>query len=64
MIKGVLLPPTNQNAQEFWLKITEVLRRLDTGIEVSRRAEETQIPLRVAQDAMTFAAEWMRIAFI
>lgn len=41
-----------------------LLRRLDLAVEVARRQEEIQIPLRVAQDAMTFAAEWMRIAFM
>jgi hypothetical protein len=31
------------------------------AIEVSRRTEEQQIPLKVAQDAVLFAAEWMRM---
>jgi hypothetical protein len=51
-----------QSAQEYWLKCSETLRRLDLAIEVSRRTEEQQIPLKVAQDAVLFAAEWMRIA--
>jgi hypothetical protein len=37
---------------------------LDVPIEIARRQEETQIPLKTAQDAMTFAAECMRIAFM
>jgi hypothetical protein len=38
------------------------LRRLDLAVEVARRAEESQIPLKAAEDAMTAAAEWLRIA--
>jgi hypothetical protein len=51
-------------AQDFWLKCSETLRRLDLAVETARREAETQVPLRVAQDATTFAAEWMRIAFM
>jgi len=29
-----------------------------------RRQEETEIPLKVGQDAVLAAAEWMRIAFM
>jgi hypothetical protein len=49
-------------AQTFWLKCSEVLRRLDLAIELSRRSEEEQIPLRKAQDAVLFVAEWLRIS--
>ena len=51
-------------ARIFWLKCSETLRRLDLAVEVARRQEETQIPLKVAQDAVLFTAEWMRIAFM
>jgi hypothetical protein len=40
------------------------LRRLDLAVETARREAETQVPLRVAQEAQTAAAEWMRIAFM
>ena len=50
------------DAQDFWLKCSETLRRLDLAVETARREAETQIPLRVAQDAVTFSAEWLRIA--
>jgi hypothetical protein len=53
-----------QACQEFWLKCSETLRPLDLAVEVARRQEETQIPLKVALDAIVFAAEWMRIAFM
>jgi hypothetical protein len=46
----------------LWLKCSETLRRLDLGVEIARRQEETQIPLRAAEDAIVAAAEWMRIA--
>ena len=52
-----------QAAQDFWLKCSETLRRLDLAIEISRRAEETQIPLRQAEETATAIAEWLRIAF-
>jgi hypothetical protein len=35
--------------QDFWLKCSETLRRLDLAIEVSRRAEETQLRFRCAR---------------
>jgi hypothetical protein len=37
---------------------------LDLAVETARREAETQIPLRVASEAQTAAAEWMRIAFM
>src|SRR5262245_50798319 len=49
--------------QDFWLKCSETLRRLDLAVETARREAETQVPLRVAQEAQTAAAEWMRISF-
>lgn len=51
-----------EKAQEFWLRCSETLRRLDLAVEVARRQEETQIPLKVAEDAVLASAEWMRIA--
>jgi hypothetical protein len=51
-----------QNTQELWLKIAEVLRRLDAGVAVSRRSEQEMIPLKTAQDAVTFVSEWLRIS--
>jgi hypothetical protein len=49
-------------AQTFWLRCSETLRRLDLAVEVARRQEETQIPLKEAQDAITAASEWLRIS--
>jgi hypothetical protein len=47
-------------AQTYWLKVGEVLRRLDRELEISRRRE--MIPLRTAQGAVTFVSEWLRIS--
>jgi hypothetical protein len=55
-------PVEVQAAQEFWLKCSETLRRLDLAVETARREAETQVPLRVACDAMTAASEWLRIS--
>jgi hypothetical protein len=51
-------------AQDFWLKCSETLRRLDLAVEIARRNEETQIPLKVAEQTATSIAEWLRIAFL
>jgi hypothetical protein len=51
-----------QNAQEFWLKIAEVLRRLDAGVAIARRSEQEMIPLKTAQDCVLFVSEWLRIS--
>jgi hypothetical protein len=48
--------------QTYWLKVAETLRRSDASIDLARRQAEVQIPLKAAQDAVLFAAEWMRIS--
>jgi hypothetical protein len=45
------------------LRCSETLRRLDLAVEVARRQEETQVPLRVAEDTITAATDWMQISF-
>jgi hypothetical protein len=37
---------------------------LDLAVETARREAETQVSLRVASEAQTAAAEWMRISFM
>jgi hypothetical protein len=49
-------------AQTYWLRVAEVLRRLDRELEISRRSEQEMIPLKTAQDAVTFVSEWLRIS--
>jgi hypothetical protein len=55
-------PVAIDSAETFWLRCSETLRRLDLAIEVSRRTEESQIPLRQAKDVVTCVTEWLRIA--
>jgi hypothetical protein len=52
-----------QDLQEFWLKCSETLRKLDLAVEMARRDAEEQVPKKLAQDISLFAAEWLRIAF-
>ena len=49
--------------QDFWLKCSEALRKLDLAIEMARRDAEEQVPKKLAQDISLFIAEWIRIAF-
>ena len=51
-----------QNTQELWLKIAEVLRRLDAGVAISRRDQQEMIPLKAAADCVTFVSEWLRVS--
>jgi hypothetical protein len=53
-----------QDAEEFWLKTSESLRKLDLAIDLARRQQEVQIPLREAQDIITFLSEWTRISLM
>jgi hypothetical protein len=39
-----------------------VLRRLDAGVAISRRSEQEMIPLKAAQDTITFVSEWLRVS--
>jgi len=51
-------------AQSFWLRVAEVLRRLDRELELSRRSEQEMIPLKDATDAIVAVSEWTRIALV
>jgi hypothetical protein len=55
-------PVEIENTQQFWVRCVESLRKLDLSIELARRETEQQISLKVAQDAITAATEWMRVA--
>ena len=50
-------------AQEFYLRSSETLRRLDLAVETERRNAEEQVPKRQAEDISLHIAEWLRIAF-
>jgi DNA-binding transcriptional MerR regulator len=56
-------PVVVREQQEFWLKCSETLRRLDLAVELARRNAEEQVPKRVAQETTLVVAEWLRIAF-
>jgi len=52
-----------QDLQDFWLKCSETLRKLDLAVEMARRDAEEQVPKKLAEDVSLFVAEWLRIAF-
>jgi hypothetical protein len=52
-----------QDLQDFWLKCSETLRKLDLAVEMARRDAEEQVPKKRAQDISLFIGEWLRIAF-
>jgi hypothetical protein len=52
-----------QAAQDFWLKCSETLRRLDLAVELARRDAEEQVPKRLACDVALAISDWLRIAF-
>lgn len=50
-------------AQEFYLRSSESLRRLDLAVETERRAAGEQVPKRQVGNASWQIAQWVRIAF-
>jgi hypothetical protein len=50
-------------AQEFYLRSSETLRRLDLAVETERRNAEEQVPKKQAEAISLHIAEWLRIAF-
>jgi hypothetical protein len=55
-------PIAVESAQTYWLRVAEVLRRLDRELEISRRSEQEMIPLKTAQDCVLFVSERLRIS--
>jgi transcriptional regulator with XRE-family HTH domain len=49
--------------QDFWLKCSETLRKLDLAVEMARRDAEEQIPKRLAEEISLHISEWLRISF-
>jgi len=49
--------------QEFYLRSSETLRRLDLAVETERRNAEEQIPLRQIEDIAAQISTWLRTAF-
>jgi hypothetical protein len=52
-----------QELQDFWLKCSETLRKLDLAVEMARRDAEEQVPKKLAEQISLHIAEWIRIAF-
>jgi hypothetical protein len=52
-----------QELQDFWLKCSETLRKLDLAVEMARRDAEEQVPKKLAQQISLYISEWLRIAF-
>jgi hypothetical protein len=50
-------------AQEFYLRASETLRRLDLAVETERRNAEEQVPQKQVEAVALYVAEWLRIAF-
>jgi hypothetical protein len=49
--------------QDFWLKCSETLRKLDLAVEMARRDAEEQVPKKLAEQISLHISEWLRIAF-
>jgi hypothetical protein len=49
--------------QEFYLRASESLRRLDAAIETERRAAGEQIPLREIEAVAAQISTWLRLSF-
>jgi hypothetical protein len=49
--------------QDFWLKCSETLRKLDLAVEMARRDAEEQVPKKLAESISLNISEWLRIAF-
>jgi hypothetical protein len=49
--------------QDFWLKCSETLRKLDLAVEMARRDAEEQVPKKLAESIALNISEWIRIAF-
>jgi hypothetical protein len=49
--------------QEFYLRSSETLRRLDLAVENERRNAEKQIPLRQIEDIAAQISTWLQTAF-
>jgi hypothetical protein len=50
-------------AQEFYLRSSETLRRLDLAVETKRRNAEEQVPMRQIEDTVLQIVTWLRLAF-
>jgi hypothetical protein len=56
-------PFKTRAAQEFYLKASEVLRRLDIAVLTERRQAGEQVPKFLVEQISTQISEWLRAAF-
>jgi hypothetical protein len=52
-----------KTCQEFYLRSSETLRRLDLAVETERRTILEQIPMRQIEDISRQISDWLRSAF-
>jgi hypothetical protein len=52
-----------KSAQEFYLRCSETLRRLDLSIETERRNAEEQVPMREVESVAAQISTWLRLSF-
>jgi len=50
-------------AQEFYLRSSETLRRLDLAVETERRKSDEQVPKMLVEDFSRKISEWLRLSF-
>jgi hypothetical protein len=50
-------------AQEFYLRSSETLRRLDLAVETERRKSDEQVPKELVEDLAWEISEWLRHGF-
>jgi hypothetical protein len=50
-------------AQEFYLRSSETLRRLDLAVETERRKSDEQVPKILIEDLSRKISEWLRLSF-
>ena len=53
-----------EQAQMFWVRCVESLRKLDLSVELGRRDAEGQVPKKRACDVALYISDWLRIAFV
>jgi len=52
-----------KSAQEFFLRASESLRKLDAAVEIERRKADEQVPKFLVEQIATLISAWLRIAF-
>jgi hypothetical protein len=53
-----------EQAQMFWVRCVESLRKLDLSVELGRRYLEEMVPKRLACDIALYISDWLRISFM